>query len=34
MWQYVVVFVFASQCVDVDTCEQNTIEKQSEMLSN
>ena len=32
VWQYVVLFFFASQCVDVDTCKQTTMKKQSELL--
>ena len=34
MWQYVVVFVVASQCVDVDTCQKKTMKTESETLSN
>ena len=32
MSQYVVVFIFASRCVDVDTCQQTTKQKQLELL--
>ena len=32
VWQYVVLFFFASQCLDVHTCKQTTMKKQSELL--
>ena len=32
--QYVIVFIFASQSVEVDTCQQKTMKKQLETLSN